>query len=90
MVSPYALVVLPPRGRRGTDAECNDAGMVHEVAAAGFSDPGDYEAARPSYPPEAVAWFVEHLADRAGPHAWSTSRPEPASSLACSYPPAPI
>jgi SAM-dependent methyltransferase len=35
--------------------------MVHEVAAAGFSDPGDYEAARPSYPPEAVAWFVENL-----------------------------
>lgn len=35
--------------------------MVHEVAAAGFSNPGDYEAARPSYPPEAVAWFVEHL-----------------------------
>ena len=39
--------------------------MVHEVAAAGFSEPGDYEAARPSYPPEAVAWFVEHL--RIGP-----------------------
>ena len=35
--------------------------MVHEVAAAGFSNPDDYEAARPSYPPEAVAWFVEHL-----------------------------
>jgi len=35
--------------------------MVHEVAAAGFSDPGDYEAARPSYPPDAVAWFVENL-----------------------------
>jgi SAM-dependent methyltransferase len=35
--------------------------MVHEVAAAGFSNPGDYEAARPSYPPAAVAWFVEHL-----------------------------
>src|ERR1700690_2529887 len=41
--------------------------MVHEVAAAGFSDPGDYEAARPSYPPEAVAWFLEHL--RIGPGA---------------------
>jgi len=41
------------------------AGMVHEVAAAGFSDPGAYEAARPSYPPDAVAWFVEHL--RIGP-----------------------
>jgi SAM-dependent methyltransferase len=36
-------------------------GVVHEVAAEGFSDPGDYEAARPSYPPDAVAWFVEHL-----------------------------
>ena len=35
--------------------------MVHGVAAAGFNDPGDYEAARPSYPPEAVAWLVEHL-----------------------------
>ncbi len=35
--------------------------MVHSVAAAGFKDPADYEAARPSYPPEAVAWFVEHL-----------------------------
>ena len=39
--------------------------MVHEVAAAGFSDAADYEAARPSYPPDAVAWFVEHL--RLGP-----------------------
>jgi SAM-dependent methyltransferase len=35
--------------------------MVHNVAAAGFNDPVDYEAARPSYPPEAVAWFVENL-----------------------------
>jgi SAM-dependent methyltransferase len=35
--------------------------MVHDVAASGFNDPGDYEAARPSYPPDAVAWFVEHL-----------------------------
>ncbi len=33
--------------------------MVHEVAAAGFSDPSDYEAARPSYPPDAVTWIVE-------------------------------
>jgi SAM-dependent methyltransferase len=39
--------------------------VVHNVAAAGFNDPGDYEAARPSYPPDAVAWFVEHL--RIGP-----------------------
>jgi SAM-dependent methyltransferase len=35
--------------------------VVHEVAAEGFSDPADYEAARPSYPPDAVAWFVENL-----------------------------
>src|SRR5450432_2107457 len=35
--------------------------MVHEVAAAGFSDAADYEAARPSYPPEAVAWLIENL-----------------------------
>ena len=39
--------------------------MVHEVAAAGFSDAGDYEAARPSYPPDAVAWLIENL--RIGP-----------------------
>lgn len=39
--------------------------MVHNVAAAGFNDPADYEAARPSYPPDAVTWFVEHL--RLGP-----------------------
>ena len=44
--------------RRGHDRLCS---MVHEVAAAGFSDPADYEAARPSYPPDAVAWLVEHL-----------------------------
>jgi SAM-dependent methyltransferase len=35
--------------------------VVHEVAAAGFSDPTDYEAARPSYPPDAIAWFVDRL-----------------------------
>ena len=40
--------------------------MVHHVAAEGFSDPGDYEAARPTYPPEAVAWLVERLGIRAG------------------------
>ena len=40
--------------------------MVHEVAASGFSDPGDYEAARPSYPPDAVAWLVDRLGVRAG------------------------
>ena len=39
--------------------------MVHEVAAAGFSDAADYEAARPSYPPDVVAWLVENL--RIGP-----------------------
>jgi SAM-dependent methyltransferase len=35
--------------------------VVHEVAAAGFSDAADYEAARPSYPPDAIAWLVEQL-----------------------------
>jgi SAM-dependent methyltransferase len=35
--------------------------MVHEVAAAGFSDAADYEAARPSYPPEAVDWLIDNL-----------------------------
>jgi SAM-dependent methyltransferase len=34
---------------------------VHEVAAAGFDDPQDYEAARPTYPSEAVSWLQEHL-----------------------------
>jgi SAM-dependent methyltransferase len=34
---------------------------VHEVAAAGFDDPRDYEAARPSYPPEAVEWLIREL-----------------------------
>jgi SAM-dependent methyltransferase len=40
--------------------------MVHEVAAAGFGDAADYEAARPGYPPDAVAWFAEQLGIRAG------------------------
>jgi SAM-dependent methyltransferase len=40
--------------------------VVHHVAAAGFNEPGDYEAARPSYPPDAVAWFVENLRLGAG------------------------
>jgi ubiquinone/menaquinone biosynthesis C-methylase UbiE len=40
--------------------------VVHEVAAAGFNDPSDYEAARPSYPRDAVAWLVERLGIRAG------------------------
>lgn len=35
--------------------------MVHGVAAQGFNDPADYERARPSYPPEAVQWFVDTL-----------------------------
>jgi SAM-dependent methyltransferase len=41
--------------------------MVHEVAAAGFGDAADYEAARPSYPADAVAWLVDEL--RIGPGA---------------------
>jgi len=40
---------------------------VHEVAQAGFSDPADYEAARPSYPPDAVAWVTSFVS--AGPGA---------------------
>jgi SAM-dependent methyltransferase len=35
--------------------------VVHAVAKAGFEDPADYEAARPSYPPEAVAWLRDQL-----------------------------
>lgn len=39
---------------------------IHDVAARGFDSGADvYERARPSYPPEAVAWLVEHL--RVGP-----------------------
>jgi SAM-dependent methyltransferase len=35
---------------------------VHEVAASGFDQGADvYEQARPSYPPDAVAWLAEHL-----------------------------
>ena len=40
---------------------------VHEVAASGFGSEAEaYERARPSYPPEAVAWFVESLQIRPG------------------------
>jgi SAM-dependent methyltransferase len=35
--------------------------MVHDVAAGGFADADDYEAARPSYPDEAIVWFAERL-----------------------------
>jgi SAM-dependent methyltransferase len=35
--------------------------VVHDIAAEGFNDPADYERARPSYPPEAVQWFVDRL-----------------------------
>lgn len=40
---------------------------VHDVARRGF-DAGAiaYDRARPSYPPDAVAWLVEHLRLRAG------------------------
>jgi SAM-dependent methyltransferase len=35
---------------------------VHEVAATGFDRGAEvYEQARPTYPPDAVAWLVEHL-----------------------------
>jgi SAM-dependent methyltransferase len=35
--------------------------VVHQVAAAGFGDALDYEAARPSYPADAVGWLVTEL-----------------------------
>jgi SAM-dependent methyltransferase len=42
--------------------------MVHEVARIGFGREAEaYERSRPSYPPDAVAWLVEHL--RVGPEA---------------------
>jgi len=41
---------------------------VHQVADSGFgAQAASYERARPSYPPDCVAWFVEHL--RIGPGA---------------------
>jgi SAM-dependent methyltransferase len=36
--------------------------VVHEVASRGFDQEAEvYERSRPSYPPELVAWLVEHL-----------------------------
>jgi SAM-dependent methyltransferase len=41
--------------------------MVHEVAREGFgTEAATYERSRPSYPPDAVAWLVEHLGIRGG------------------------
>lgn len=35
---------------------------LHEVAASGFGSEAEvYERSRPSYPPDAVAWLVDHL-----------------------------
>ncbi|MCU1459718.1 MAG: smtA [Actinomycetia bacterium] len=47
--------------------ECQNAGVpIHEIAAAGFDAQAEaYERARPSYPPDAVAWIVDGL--RIGP-----------------------
>jgi SAM-dependent methyltransferase len=40
---------------------------VHEVASSGFGAEADaYERARPSYPPDAVAWIVDALGITAG------------------------
>jgi len=40
---------------------------VHDVAQRGFDAGADaYDRSRPSYPPEAVAWIVEHLVLRVG------------------------
>lgn len=41
--------------------------MVHEVAQRGFgAEAQAYERSRPSYPPDAVAWLVDHLQVRPG------------------------
>lgn len=49
---------LSPRAGRLTAATSD----VHPLAAAGFGRAADsYEAARPGYPPDAVAWLVERL-----------------------------
>jgi SAM-dependent methyltransferase len=47
--------------------ECQNAAVpIHQIAAAGFdAQAAAYERARPSYPPDAVAWIVDAL--RLGP-----------------------
>lgn len=41
--------------------------MVHEIASSGFGREAEaYERSRPSYPPDAVAWLVNHLQVRRG------------------------
>jgi SAM-dependent methyltransferase len=41
--------------------------VVHDVARRGFDQEAEvYEQSRPSYPPEVVAWLVEHLRVRRG------------------------
>ena len=59
-----------PRGtyRAGKRMLATSTMAVHDVAQRGF-DPGAaaYDRARPSYPPDAVEWLVEHL--RIGPGA---------------------
>ena len=41
--------------------------MVHEIASSGFGREAEaYERSRPSYPPDAVAWLVDHLQVRRG------------------------
>jgi hypothetical protein len=40
---------------------------VHQVAQQGFgNEAATYERSRPGYPPDAVAWLVEHLRLRPG------------------------
>ena len=49
----------PPRLDAVGDSACLS---VHEVASSGFGAEADaYERARPSYPPDAVAWIVDAL-----------------------------
>ena len=61
---------------------------VHEVASSGFGAEADaYERARPSYPPDAVAWMVDALGIAPG-RTSPTSPRAPASSPGCSRRPA--
>src|SRR4051812_33168819 len=56
--------------RPPTPPRCPEGDVsVHDVARAGFDDPTDYEIARPSYPPDAVAWIAEHVRIGAGAQA---------------------
>ena len=72
--------------RASSDHGRTDRGGASTTSrATGFDNEAEaYERARPSYPPDAVAWLSDALRARAGRDAPSTSRRAPASSPVCS------